>query len=63
MERPTRIAVDYDSEKNNVAQRYIRKELVMSVYENITFVGVDAHAGDINAAMIFQGSKEVEHEW
>ncbi len=35
----------------------------MSVAENITFVGLDAHAKNINVAVILPGSGEIDHEW
>ena len=35
----------------------------MSVNENITFVGLDAHAKEINVAVILPGSMEIAEQW
>ena len=35
----------------------------MSVRENITFVGLDAHAKDINVAVILPGSGVISEQW
>jgi transposase len=35
----------------------------MSSYEDITFVGLDAHAKNINVAVILPGSGEVDEQW
>lgn len=35
----------------------------MSMNENITFVGLDAHAKDINIAVILPGSGEIAEQW
>lgn len=35
----------------------------MSVYENITFVGLDAHAKNINVAVMLPGSRVVDEQW
>lgn len=35
----------------------------MSVFEGITFVGLDAHAKSINVAVVLPGSGEVDEQW
>ncbi len=35
----------------------------MSVYETITFVGLDAHAKNINVAVMLPGSRVVDEQW
>lgn len=35
----------------------------MPIYEDITFVGLDAHAKDINVAVILPGSVVISEQW
>lgn len=46
-----------------VAQSYIRKEPAVFISENITYVGLDAHAKDINVAVILPGSGAISEQW
>ena len=49
--------------KPTVAQSYTRKEPVMSTRKNIMHVGLDAHASDINVAILEPGACEVSEQW
>ena len=35
----------------------------MSISDNITYVGLDAHAKSINVAVILPGSKKADEQW